>query len=205
MSTSTPASNKALMHALAAACAATLLGSAACATTPREFNPDALPAMQLSQVDGICQNVMGLQADERLTGGNWHSDRLDYDTSKYRGCVTSLSDSMQDQVDQQAMQQASVECKAQGKAAGSPGLALCVLSSRDRLRAAATQASSAVQPPIEAPRATPGSFYVVSPNETHRRELTACAAIGLLPTDPAFNACVKNLDQTFFAIDNPIT
>ena len=194
------------IHVLGAACVAALLGSTACATTPRDFNPDSLEAGSLSQVDGICQNVMGLKPDERMSYGYWHSDRLDYMTSKYRGCVTSLSDSLQDVVEQQALQQAGADCRNQGHAAGSPDLALCMLQSKDRLRtAAATTVSTALQTPAQAPAAEPGSFYKVSPNENHRRELTACAAIGLLPTDPAFQACVHDLDRTFFAIDNPIT
>jgi hypothetical protein len=38
---------------------------------------------------------MGLSLSERLIGGEWEGDSdLDYWTSRYRGCVTSLSDSI---------------------------------------------------------------------------------------------------------------
>jgi hypothetical protein len=94
--------------AAAAAAAITVLGVAVCAGATPAFNPDHLPKAQLSRVDEVCQNVMGLSPSERLVGGEWEGDPdLDYWTSRYRGCVTSLSNSIEKVSDGQPKQMAS--------------------------------------------------------------------------------------------------
>lgn len=188
-----------------AACAAILASTAACATIPSEFNPDSLGDAQLARVAIVCQTVIGLSPKERLTGGEWSGagDRLDYWTSHYRGCITSLSDSVMGIADLHADQQADSNCRARGFASGSADLALCVLDSKDQLRgpqAAGLLLSASVPLP-----AANGSFFYARPAETHRREQIACAALGLEPTQADFSNCVRGLDATFFAIDNPIT
>src|SRR5690349_15313622 len=107
------------------------------------YNPDNLPPEQLARVAGICQRVMGLSPDEALEGGYWMgNDRLDYYTNHYRGCIVSLSDSLQGELDEQLTQQADADCRARGLQPGSPDLALCVLSSvNNRPRAATAQTS----------------------------------------------------------------
>jgi hypothetical protein len=86
---------KPLLATMAAA-AITVLGFAVCAAATPAFNPDHLPKAQLSRVDEVCQNVMGLSPSERLIGGEWEGDSdLDYWTSRYLGCVTSLSNSIE--------------------------------------------------------------------------------------------------------------
>jgi hypothetical protein len=82
--------------AAAAAAAITVLGIAVCVAATPAFNPDHLQKAQLSRVDEVCQNVMGLSPSERLIGGEWEGDSdLDYWTSRYRGCVTSLSNTIE--------------------------------------------------------------------------------------------------------------
>src|SRR5580698_3217447 len=88
---------------IVASTAIAVLSISACAAATPAFNPDGLQEAQLSRVAQVCQNVMGLSPAERLIGGNWVGDsHLDYWTSRYRGCVTSLSDSVQSVGDQQA-------------------------------------------------------------------------------------------------------
>ena len=86
----------------AASAAIAILSIATCAAATPAFNPGHLPKTQLSRVDEVCRNVMGLSPSERLVGGEWEGDSdLDYWTSRYRGCVTSLSDSIQKMSDKQ--------------------------------------------------------------------------------------------------------
>jgi hypothetical protein len=64
------------------------------------FNPDDLNPTQLTRVSQVCETVLGLSRNEPLEGGNrTGSDRLDYWTSHYRGCIVSLSDSLQSTAD----------------------------------------------------------------------------------------------------------
>ncbi len=189
---------------ITATCATILVSTAACATTPSVFNPDGLADGQLTRVTDVCQTVLGLSPKEPLTGGEWRAagERLDYWTSHYRGCVTSLSDSVMRISDSQANSQADRDCRARGYPSGSPDLALCVLDSKDRLRG--TQSADTMNASLPLPAAT-GSFFYARPGDTSRREQIACAALGLEPMGGDFSGCVKSLDDTFFAIDNPIT
>ncbi len=190
---------------ITAACATILASTAACATTPTVFNPDGLADSQLGRVAEVCQTVLGLSPKEPLTGGEWSAagDRLDYWTSHYRGCVTSLSDSVMRISDSQANSQADRDCRARGYASGSPDLALCVLNSKDQPRSTQS-AGTTINATLPLPTAT-GSFFYARPTETRRREQIACAALGLEPDGNDYRGCVKSLDDTFFAIDNPIT
>jgi hypothetical protein len=189
----------------AASAALTVLGISACAAASPAFNPDGLQEAQLSRVTEVCQNVMGLSPSERLIGGYWMGDsRLDYWTSRYRGCVTSLSDSVQAAGDTQAKQQADSECRAKGYATGSPDLALCVLqTARQTQNAGGTQTTG--QHNAEPLPTASGSLFYASAGERRRREELACAATGIDPAGDAFKACVNDLQRTFHAIDTPIT
>jgi hypothetical protein len=190
----------------AASSALAVLGFAACAAATPAFNPDALQETQLSQVAQVCQNVMGLSPSERLIGGYWQGDsRLDYWTSRYRGCVTSLSDSVQNADDSQVKQQADRACRAKGYAEGSPDLALCVLQTarQNQVPENAQQTLVSQQGAEPLPTAT-GSLFYASAHERRRREEQACAAVGIEPTGDAFKACVNDLQRTFHAIDTPI-
>lgn len=171
------------------------------------YNPDKLGADQFSRVSQICQTVMGLSPNEALSSGNWlGNDRLDYDTSHYRGCLLSLSDSLQSVVDAQVTQEADANCRAKGLKPGSADLALCVLRSvNSHSDSAPTQSTDVSATPISS-LVTPSkrSFYTASSHETARREQAACAALGLSPAEGAFKTCVRQLDGTFYAIDHPI-
>ena len=58
---------------------------------------------------------------------------------------------------------------------------------------------------ISANSTASGSFYSASPHATVSREAVACAALGLSPAQSAFRTCVKDLDDTFYTIDHPIS
>jgi hypothetical protein len=70
------------------------IAAAACASAAphASYNPVRLGGDQLTQVEQICQNVMGLDPAEPLIWG-MHTGvmHLDTWTSHYRGCVLSLS------------------------------------------------------------------------------------------------------------------
>ncbi len=187
-----------------ALCATALSGTSACVTTAAAFNPDKLPTAQLSRVTSICQSVLGLSPDERLIGGEWlNDDRLKYRTSHYRGCVTSLSDTLVHKLDSRASRAADTACRARGYTRGSPELALCVLDTPESASASQGAGGNGAYSKISLPIAS-GSFFYASGNEIAHREAAACAALGIDPVGPTFDSCVKSLDNTFFAIDNPI-
>jgi hypothetical protein len=189
----------------AASAAIAVLGVSACAAATPAFNPDGLQEAQLTRVAQVCQDVMGLSPSERLIGGQWLGDsRLDYWTSRYRGCLTSLSDSVQSADESQAKEAADRDCRAKGYATGSPDLALCVLQSAREVRSAASAQSDNQQSAQPLPAAG-GSLFYASGHERRRREELACAAVGIEPTGDAFKACVNDLQNTFHAIDTPIT
>ncbi len=173
-----------------------------CATPP-DYTSQSAGSTSNARVADICQNVMGLSPKERLTGGNWlGNDKLDYWTSHYRGCIVSLSDSLQGVRDTEVVQQAEERCRAKGLLPGSPDLALCVLHTANEhpepVESPANQTSS------HEVQVAAGSFYFISPGETARREQVACAALGLSPAQPDFKNCVQQLSSTFYAIDHPI-
>jgi hypothetical protein len=196
-------------HSLLAALslgALVVAGISACAAESI-YNPDNLGTDEFAQVSNVCQTVMGLSPSEALSGGYWMgNDRLDYWTSKYRGCIVSLSDSLQSRLDTQTAQRADANCRAKGFDTGSPDLALCVLRSiNSRPEPAATQAASASAMPVSEKMPTAGGSYTyASPHENARREQAACAALGFEPAHGAFQSCVKGLSDTFYAIDHPI-
>ena len=191
---------------LTTSAAIAVLSTSACAAASPEFNPNGLQAAQISRVEAVCQNVMGLNPSERLVGGYWLGDsHLDYWTSRYRGCVTSLSDSVQGVGDAQAKQQADRACRAKGYADGSPDLALCVLQTARQTQGTESAAGATVsQQRAQALPGASGSLFYASAHERRQREELACAAVGIEPTGDAFKACVNDLQKTFHAIDTPI-
>jgi hypothetical protein len=191
----------------AAACCAFAIASISACAAEQIYNPDNLSSEQFSRVPNICQNVMGLSPKEALSGGYWlGNDRLDYWTSKYRGCIVSLSDSLQSAMDERVTQQAAAGCRTKGFETGSPDLALCELrsvNSRPNSKPVQTAAATATPVGETLPRAS-GSFTYASPHETARREQVACTALGFEPAHAAFKSCMKGLSDTFYAIDHPI-
>ncbi len=194
-------------HLIATAASCVVAGSSmtACAAMPL-YNPDNLGAEHFSRVSDICENVMGLSPKEPLSGGTWLGEpRLDYYTSHYRACVVTLSDSLQSVADAQLTKQADVDCRAKGFASGSSDLALCVLqsvSSRPNpVRVSQSDAAPSLGGNLPAAR---GSFFYASPHEAVRRVQVACAALGLEPSEGAFESCVSKMDHALYAIDNPV-
>ena len=185
-------------------CATIFVGTAACVSTSRQFNPDHLSEPRLTRIANVCETVMGLSPSERLTGGYWRgeSNELDYRTSHYRGCITSLSDYLMGKVDSRAIRRADAQCRAEGDANGSPALALCDLNSEKRVSTTQGAGSIATNATVALPAAS-SSFFYASPDEARQRERKACAALGIDPSGGAFGTCVENLERTFFAIDNP--
>jgi hypothetical protein len=176
-----------------------------CATPPA-YDAQTQGSAAIARVAGICQKVMGLSPTERLTGGNWlGNDKLDYWTSHYRGCIVSLSDSLQNVRDTEVVRQAEEQCRAKGLLSGSPELALCVLqTANEHPEPTESQSAAAGQTPGSEKLAAAGSYYFASPRETARREQVACAALGLSPADAEFKSCVQQLRATFYSIDHPI-
>jgi len=198
-------SQRPLLMAIAC-CAIVCAGFTVRAAEP-PYNPDHLDKDQVDQISKICQKGMGLNPDERLSGGKrMGNDRLGYWTSHYRGCILSLSDSLQHATDEQVTQRADADCRAKGFASGSSDLALCVIQSvndhpNPEPRRAPTVAATRVDP--EPPSASV-SFTDASPDEISRREQMACVALGLEPSLAAWKSCVKGLSDTLYAVDHPI-
>lgn len=202
-----PSRSRGLRRTLAATAmlAAAGLGTAACASAAR-YNPDGLGAAQIAQVEQICQTVMGLAPAERPSWGTMLpvGAHLRNGGSHYQGCVSSLSDSLQRVSAGRAAAQAQAGCRARGLESGTSALALCELQS------AAVQPSPAGAAPLASvgsATALPvaaGAFLYASPDELVRREQLACASLGLAPSGSLFARCVRQLRDTFFAIDNPI-
>ena len=170
------------------------------------FNPDNLGPEQFARVSDVCHTVMGLNAKEPLSGGQWlGNNRLDYFTSHYRGCITSLSDSLQIVKAAQVKIQADADCRAEGYLSDSAGLASCVLQKiRGSSVPTVSNSGIALTPTEDRLTAAPGSFFYASGREVRQRAENACAALGMEPTKDIFNRCVKGLIDTFFAIDNPV-
>ena len=169
----------------------------------RPYNPDHLGPDQLARVSGICARVIGLSASEPLSSGYWlGNSRLDFDTNHYRGCIVSLSDSLQSALDVEISRQAVDNCHAKGLESGSADMALCVLEGRHPNRASEQPVSTVT---VLAPARSSGSFFYASPHELNRREETACASLGLEPDQAGFGRCVKDLKDTFSSIDNPMS
>jgi hypothetical protein len=162
---------------LTAAACATVTSALAAPAAERPYNPDHLGPAQLAHVSAICQTVMGLKPSEPLSSGYWPGNiRLDSDTSHYRGCIVTLSDSLQSETGMQMSE-----------------------------RTEHNTAQSATSTPLAAKRApASGSFFYASPREMNRREESACASLGLEPGNSTFEGCVKSLKDTFYAIDHPV-
>lgn len=195
------------MRATLAACILTGLGMGGCAAGA-PYNPDGLDNGGIARVTDICQNVLGLSPSEPVVAGPWTgigAQELDSFSNHYQGCVSSLSDTLRQAATSLQALSAEQNCSASGLQPGSPELALCVLKTVNGESDRTTPQLVVSAKPVSAELpATSASFYGASPHETVRRERLACAALGLIPGTVAFDGCVKQLDGTFFAIDNPI-
>lgn len=178
------------------------LNVAACASAAA-YNPSGLSGAQLDRVTDICRSVMGLQSSEPLILGPGDA-RLTYGENHYQGCIASLSSSLQSIDDANAGAMLDRDCRAQGLAEGSPMLAECVLQSRRSGHLFENARAMTATPVADTfSRVAPGSFYSARPHEEGQREQAACAALGLNPITEGFDSCVRDLRDTFYAIDNP--
>lgn len=178
------------------------LAVAGCASA-EPYNPSHLDGGQLGRVEGVCQSAMGLSPSEPPIWGPGDPN-LTPGENHYQGCVASLSDTLRRINRSDAALQADADCRARGLTPGSAGLAECVLHGVD--------AKPSIQPASTAMLASPGgqaaapprgSFFFAGGAEINRRERLACAELGLNPAFEGFASCVKDMDDTFFAIDNP--
>jgi hypothetical protein len=189
-----------------AAASGVMLGSSltACATVPA-YNPEHLQAAQLERVSGICQTVMGLDPNETLqAGGQFRGLGFGNNTSHYRVCILSLSESLQGIVDAQLTQSADAACAAKGLAPGSSDLALCVLNRSGNRPVSGDSQTSAVAESGDALPQALISYYRASAHDRGQLEGQACASLGLNPAQNGFTNCVKKINQALHSIDSPI-
>jgi len=148
------------------------------------FNPDKLPAAELTGVQAACRTIM------RLDPGEAHEV----------GCFESLSRTLAHNHVDEALAQARTRCLAEGMRPRTGDFAVCVLQRGDSARPVPVEAA------LIQPADVPGgarSFAMTSNGDRRRREELACASLGLDPTDGAFDGCVAGLAATMFALDNP--
>ena len=192
--------------ALAGALALSVSVDAGAAKQP--YNPDGLDTVQLTRVLDVCEHVLALRASEPLTGGVWIGvNRLDYWTSHYRGCVLALSDAVINNTRADTADEAHKSCEAKGFKVGTPDYGSCMLTA---MRQASPNATAKEAANLAAPAKGEGSqpltsYFNSSSRVTARREELACASVGVDPATPAFEACVRELDRIFYAIDHPAT
>jgi hypothetical protein len=134
---------------------------------------------------------MRLRPSEVLVDNLWSGDPDPAPiTNRYRGCIATLSNSLQRLAAAEASRRAEEDCLAQGYTTASPGLALCVLSAEQSPAAAAQMASMTV-----VLTHTPDVQITVSLPKEQR----ACAELGLNPNDGTFLDCVHGLKNAVAA------
>jgi hypothetical protein len=170
------------------------------------YNPDKLGNEQVARIAQICETTMGLKPSEPpVSGVHPGTPHLDTYVSHYQGCIASLSDTVQRASDIGAVHRADADCRANGLQSESSELAMCILTAARDYAATGSAPVTTRSSPAENVTATRvGSFFYASPEETLNREQNACALLGLAPFGDEFAHCVKGLQTTFFAIDNPL-
>lgn len=172
-------------------------GIAACATS-KPYNPDHLSTANASQVGKICQTTMRLQPSEELTENLWPGDPDSAsETNDYRGCVATLSNSLELAAAAGEASQAERECRAKGLRDGSPQSAVCVLTVEEAQQALVPQQLPAISVAPFLQQTTVNSDDHVP--ESLRRAQLACAEIGLDPNHGVFNNCVQGLSDVMSA------
>ena len=156
------------------------------------YNPDHLSAAQDAKVGEVCRRVLGLQPSAPEFQNQWPGDPdRELDTNSYRGCVTTLSDSLRQAAAIRLSTQAEQKCRSKGLKAGSSELSLCVLDSLPAEATAHTAEANAVDTSAlqQGAETNSGSSSATSA----RKERLACAEIGLDPTRSPFANCVSGL------------
>jgi|GEM_PF-1295392 len=162
----------------------------------------AVTPAERSRVVQICETVMGLSPHEPNSNvwGAAANPGLFGGENHYQGCIVSLSDTLARIAATRTALAADAGCRATGLADDSPALARCVLSNTEsgvRVSSITNPGSEVVSEP------SVGAYYKASNPEKARRMRRACAELGLSPVGGGFDACVRDLDETFFSIDNP--
>jgi hypothetical protein len=171
------------------------VGLSACVTT-KPYNPDNISAARLIEVSQICEQVMGLNPSDPLTRNLWSGDPdPGYETNDYRGCVTTLSNSLVDDVVAQRGRSADGGCRASGLKPGSPEFGVCVVNASEQRVEPLRAANGPVIPFSQASAPQPES----SINEEDRRQQLACAEVGLEPGQSGFSRCMDGLRRALFA------
>ena len=176
-------------------CLAACVSLCSCALNPN-YNPAGLSANQATNVQKICQTVMGLKPSGGLYDNLWPAGPDPASISNdYRGCIASLSNSLKDSEEARAEKQADRDCTAEGLEAGSSALAECVLRDVDSTSNSGGIRTASLTVTPYTPRAVPDP----SIPETLRREQLACAEIGLEPSQRASANCVRGLQNVLLA------
>jgi len=68
-----------------------------------------------------------------------------------------------------------------------------------------TLASSATPAANERKPVPKMSYFRMNPDQQYEREKMACAELGIDPIQYSFDACVNNLKQALYDIQNPLT
>ncbi|HET9389744.1 MAG TPA: hypothetical protein VFO44_08865 [Steroidobacteraceae bacterium] len=168
------------------------------AETP--YNPDHLSDTQVARMGEICRTVMGLRPSQALTDNLWPGDPDPASqTNDYRGCIATLSNSIQAIAVARQDAQAERDCRGKGLKSDSSELAVCLVSAQETAGvssepelASLSELPLVVQPAADAPMHTSSRLP---------REKLACAAIGLAPNQSLFKGCVQGLRDVMTAGD----
>jgi hypothetical protein len=178
------------------AAVAMAIAIAACASNaPR--SPQNLSVTQVGQVAEICEEVMGFEPSEPLVDNLWPGDPdPDSVTNNYRGCVASLSSSLEGVPAAWGERLALDQCRASGLEPGTSELGTCVLRTVEATSASvgAETAFLVVTSFGDIPDAASSSASL-----SGRRERLACAEIGLEPSQRAYESCVSGLRDVLSA------
>jgi hypothetical protein len=169
---------------------------AACASNaPR--HPQHLSITQVGQVAEICEEVMGLESTEPFVDNLWPGDPdPDSVTNNYRGCIASLSSSLEGVATAWGERLALDHCRASGLQPGTSELGTCVLRTVEATSASVAPETAflVVTPFSDMPEAASSSASL-----SDRKERLACAEIGLEPSQRAYESCVSGLRDVLSA------
>lgn len=169
--------------------AVTMIIVACASNAPRP--PQDLTITQVGQVAEICEEVMSLDPTEPLVDNLWPGDPdPDSVTNNYRGCIASLSSSLEGVPAAWGERLALDQCRASGLQPGTSELGTCVLRTVEAISASVAPETAflVVTPFSDIPEAGSSGASL-----SDRRERLACAEIGLEPSQRAYESCVSGL------------
>lgn len=164
------------------------------------YNPNHVDNAQVLRLGEICESVMGLRPSETLTDNLWPGNPDEGSrTNEYRGCIASLSSSLQANATERAEKRAQEHCRADGLEAGSPELAVCILSVAEAPPASNRILLAGTGHPDVIGQVRESQHRSLFSSTTLQRERLACAEIGLEPNEGAFTTCVEGLTRVMSA------